>query len=57
MRPVLFRCPTTNKLVQHFLADQPNEGDCHRFDSVQCNACGLVHLVNRATGKAMGQKE
>jgi hypothetical protein len=55
MRPVIFRCPTTGKLVQHFLAHEPAPEDQHRFDTVRCNACGLPHLINRATGKALGQ--
>lgn len=57
MSPVLFRCPITDKLVQHFLADEPKAEDQNRFDLVQCGACGLSHLINRATGKALGQKD
>jgi hypothetical protein len=57
MRRVLFRCPITGKLVQHFIADEPSRGDCQRFDSVTCLACGMSHLINRATGKALGQKD
>jgi len=57
MRPVLFRCPTTGKLVQHFIDDHATADDDHRFNSVQCAACGLTHLINRATGKALGQQD
>jgi hypothetical protein len=57
MKPVLFRCPTTDKLVQHLIADEPKPGDQHRYDAVHCAACALPHMINRATGKTMGQKD
>jgi len=57
MRPTVFRCPTTGKLVQHFIAEEARAGHLDHFDSVQCNACGLTHFVNRATGRVLGQKD
>ncbi len=57
MKPTVFRCMSTGKLVQHFIAEYPNEDDVRRFETVNCNACGLPHLINRATGKALGQKD
>jgi hypothetical protein len=57
MRPVLFRCPTTGEQVQHLIAEEPSPDDHRRFDTVQCLACGLTHLINRATGKTIGQHD
>jgi len=57
MRSVIFRCPTTGKQVQHFLAEEIGPDDHHRFNAVQCAACGLTHLINRATGKVLGQQD
>jgi len=37
--------------------DKPSRGDCQRFDSTTCLACGMSHLINRATGKALGQQD
>ena len=53
MRPMLFRCPNTGDLVQHFIADEPNTEDEHRYDPVECLACGALHFVN-AIGKNFG---
>ena len=47
----------TGKLVQHFIAQELSADDAHRFETVRCGACGLTHLVNRATGKTLGQKD
>jgi hypothetical protein len=57
MKAVLYRCPVTRELVQHEIAEQPEPGDEQRYDSVECPACGGSHLINRATGKALGQKD
>jgi hypothetical protein len=57
MKAALFRCPRSGELVRHFIADQPKPGDQHRYDAVRCNACSLPHMINRATGKVLGQKD
>ena len=54
---VVFHCPKTGKLVPHFIAEHPNEDDIHRFDAVECAACGTFHLINRATGEAPAQTD
>jgi hypothetical protein len=55
LKPTFFRCPTTQKLAPHFFAERPKEDD--RFVSVLCEACGLTHMINRATGKPLGQED
>lgn len=57
MKPALFRCPTTGAMVQHMIAVEPDPADRNRYDSVRCAACSLPHLINRVTGKALGEKE
>jgi len=57
MKPALFRCPTTGAIVQHMIAADPDPSDRNRYDSVRCEACSLPHLINRATGKALGEKD
>ncbi len=57
MKPVLFRCLTTGAMVQHMIAAVADPADRERYDSVRCAACSALHLINRATGKALGEKE
>lgn len=58
MRPTLFRCPITEKLVQHFVGELPSDGEPDaRFEAVACPACGHTHMVNVTTGKVLGQKD
>jgi hypothetical protein len=56
MKPILYRCPTTSELVQHFIAEEPDAEDEDRYDSVEYPACAYVHFINRATGKIMGDR-
>ena len=57
MKPALFRCPTTGAMVQHMIATEADPGDHDRYDAVHCLACSLQHLINRVTGKALGQRD
>jgi hypothetical protein len=57
VRPVLYRCPRTAKLVQHLIADEPKSEEQNRYDEVSCLACSFPHLINRVTGKLLGEKD
>jgi len=58
MKPTLFRCPITGKLVQHFIAEVASDVEGHEhFEAVECLACGNAHMVNVKTGKVVGQKD
>jgi len=58
MKPTLFRCPVTGKLVQHFIAEIASDLQGHdRFEAVKCLACGQAHMSNVTTGKVLGQKD
>ena len=50
MRPILFRCPTTGKMVQRLMADKPLADDERHYEMTQCPACHALHLINQATG-------
>jgi hypothetical protein len=55
MRHLPFRCPNTGRLVEHFFVDLPEPGDEWRYDVVKCVACASMHLINRASGKIIGE--
>ena len=52
---VIFKCPRTGFSVQHRL-DDPVDSLDNKFVSVECLACTLVHFVNPATGRVLGQQ-
>jgi len=54
MAAILFRCPTTNSLVQHWLDE--GEDSEHEYEEVKCLACDSLHFVNRQ-GKVLGSQE
>ena len=58
MKPIVYRCPVTTQLIQHFIAEMAdNTEGGNRFESVKCTACGLSHMINVSTGKPIGQKD
>ena len=54
MPTFLYRCPNTGLRVQGWIANDPTERDEDSFETVNCPACGRVHLVNPQTGKVLG---
>jgi hypothetical protein len=56
MAPFIFRCPATNLNVQHFLDDDPDISE-NEYEAVTCLACSKLHLINRKTGKLLGQDD
>ncbi|MCJ9705707.1 hypothetical protein MOV74_31985 [Bradyrhizobium sp. SHOUNA76] len=52
-RQIVFRCPRTGMNVQHRLDDEPS-GRTHV--SVPCQACTRLHLIDRSTGKLLGER-
>ena len=57
MGAFIYRCPTMGLNVQGWFADEvtANEGD--NYETVTCLACRQVHLVNRDTGRTLGDEE
>jgi hypothetical protein len=57
MAPIMFRCPATRLSVQGWLADDPSVGEGEVYETVTCLACTRLHLINRATGRVLGDDE
>jgi hypothetical protein len=53
MAHVVFTCPSTAIKVQHWL----NDGDAreNEYEGITCPACARMHLINRRTGKLLGE--
>jgi len=56
MAPFLFRCPATGLQVQTWIADSPSS-DGESYETVMCQACRQIHLVNPKDGKTLGADE
>lgn len=56
MRPVIFKCPTTNLNVQHWLQDDVEEAPQVEFQSFTCPACTRLHFIHWKTGKLLGDR-
>jgi hypothetical protein len=57
MENLVFRCTRSGQNVQVWLPDEPSTDRTDSYEAVTCPACGRVHLVNKATGKTLGDKE
>jgi hypothetical protein len=55
-RPFVFTCPATSMNVQHWLDDEQDAPE-NEYEAITCPACTKVHLLNRKTGKILGQDE
>jgi hypothetical protein len=58
MATLIFRCPRTGENVQAWIADdaRADNGDIisEIYESLKCPVCAHMHLVNRSTGRALG---
>jgi hypothetical protein len=54
MAPLIFRCPTTGLNVQAWFADDSSTTEGEIYEPVRCLACKQMHLINRSTGKTLG---
>ena len=52
-----FRCAGTGLNVQVWLPDEAPTVHADSYEAVPCPACARVHLVNKTTGKTLGDKE
>jgi hypothetical protein len=55
----LYRCPKTAQTVQCWIADDPTKDrvDADAYETIECLACGGLHLVRPATGQVLGQQQ
>jgi len=57
-RHILFKCPRTGMNVQHWLAYEPSSaGPPDKYETVVCQACTELHLINQSSGKLAGEPE
>jgi hypothetical protein len=56
MAATVFRCPTTSMNVQHW-SDDDNDARENEYEGIVCPACTKLHLLNRKTGKLLGQDD
>ena len=56
MAHFIFRCPTTDINVQHWL-DEDQDISENEYEGIICPACTRLHLINRKTGKLLGEEE
>jgi hypothetical protein len=54
MRTILYHCPATGLRAQAVFTDEEPEEEGEIYEGVLCPACARIHLVNRATGKVLG---
>jgi len=53
MAHVVFTCPETSMMVQHWLDDDGHDVPENAYKVVPCPACARLHLINRKTGKLL----
>jgi hypothetical protein len=56
MAHFIFRCPATSLNVQHQTDDDPDISE-NEYEGIMCPACTNMHLLNRKTGKLLGQDD
>jgi hypothetical protein len=57
MAPFLFRCPNTGLHVQGWVADDGSDEPGETYETVNCQACRQMHLVNPRTGRVMRSED
>jgi len=57
MAESMFTCPDTSLMVQHWLDDDDDDDvPDNEYQVVACPACTKIHLINRKTGKLLGEE-
>ena len=56
MANFIFRCPASGLNVQHQVHDDPDIAE-NEYEGIMCPACTKMHLLNRKTGKLLGQDD
>jgi len=57
MPNLIFRCARTGLNVQVWLPEEGAPAEADSYEAVTCPACSRIHLVNKTTGKMLGDKE
>jgi hypothetical protein len=56
MESLVFRCTQTRTNVQVWLREAAQPECADSYEAVTCPACARVHLINRKTGKMLGDE-
>ncbi len=54
---LIFRCAKTGMHVQIEMPDRAPTDHADSYESVACPACTGIHLVNKTTGRMLGDNE
>jgi hypothetical protein len=54
---LIFRCTRTGMNVQIEMPERAPTDHADSYESVTCPACTRIHLVNKTTGKMLGDNE
>jgi hypothetical protein len=54
---LIFRCVRTGMNVQIEMPDMAPTDHTDSYESVACPACTRIHLINKTTGKMLGDNE
>ena len=57
MANLIFRCVQTGMNVQVWLPEAAPTDRTDSYESAPCPACTRLHLVNKNTGRILGDKE
>jgi hypothetical protein len=57
MAKLIFRCARTGLNAQVWLPDEAPTVQADSYEVVTCPACARIHLVNKTTGKMLGDNE
>jgi hypothetical protein len=57
MANLIFRCVRTGLNVQVWLPEAAPTDRTDSYEVLTCPACARIHLVNKTTGKMLGDKE
>jgi hypothetical protein len=57
MENLVFHCIQTGADVQVWLTEASTPDDEDSYEAVTCLACGRMHLVNKWTGRMLGDRE
>lgn len=57
MVKLIFRCTQTGMHVQIEMPDAAPTDSPNSYKSVTCPACARIHLINKTTGKQLGDHE
>jgi len=55
MENLVYRCTQTRSNIQVWL-EAPTPGDEDRYEAIACPACERTHLVNKWTGRTLGDR-